>query len=148
MSEFIGKYVCYGNDAGMFCWGRIKAECEINTVEGHKDAFIMDQRMSGPHGSGERIRKYKGDTILRKDVINLETDIFDRDVREFNEVTNDDLFLLVMDSEVGLEALKSMKSLGPLNMMMSSQGSSTHESVASNLLKKRLGMTQDDVLKV
>jgi hypothetical protein len=108
MNEFVGKYVCYGNKNGQFCWGKIKAEIVIQTIGGLRDAFVLSERMSGPYPSGCRIRKWTTDTVLRKDQIDLEHDVFDRDVREFQNVTNDELFLLVMDAEVGLNALKNL----------------------------------------
>jgi hypothetical protein len=142
VNGFVGKYVCYGNKDGMFCWGRIKAEVEVNTMEGPKEAFILDERMSGPYSAGGcRIRKFKGDTVLRKDKINIETDIFDRDVREFDGISNDDLFLLVMDSTAGLERLKS---LGQWNMLKSGMGQTGDDNIAAAVLKKRLGIEQDE----
>lgn len=140
MSGFIGKYVCYGNDAGMFCWGRIKDEAEVNTVDGPKEVFILDQRMSGPHVGMERIRCHKGDTILQKDKIDLEKDVFDRDVREFEAVSNEDLFLIVLNQEAGL---KGLKSLGPWNMLKSGMDQRGDFNIASQVLKKRLGVEDD-----
>jgi len=148
MSGFIGKYVCWGDENGMFCWGRIKAEVVMNTAKGPKDAFVLDQRMTGPHNIPERIQRYSRDTLLQKDMIDVERDIFDRDVQEFESVSNDDLFLLMMDAEAGLESMKEQKSLGPWNMLKSLQGRPGRENVAAELLRKRMETIQDDVLKV
>jgi hypothetical protein len=148
MSGLVGKYVCWGDEDGMFCWGRIKAEVVINTAEGPKDAFVLDQRMTGPHNIPERIQRYSRDTLLRKDMIDVDMDIFDRDVQEFESVSNDDLFLLMMDAEAELESMKEQKNLGPLNMLKSLLGQTGGENVAAELLKKRMAITQDDVLKV
>jgi hypothetical protein len=148
MSGFIGKYVCWGDENGMFCWGRIKAEVVMNTAKGPKDAFVLDQRMTGPHNIPERIQRYYRDTLLQKDMIDVERDIFDRDVQEFESVSNDDLFLLMMDAEAGLESIKEQKSLGPWNMLRSLQGRPGKENVAAELLRKRMETIQDDVLKV
>jgi hypothetical protein len=148
MSGFIGKYVCWGDENGMFCWGRIKAEVVMNTAKGPKDAFVLDQRMTGPHNIPERIQRYYRDTLLQKDMIDVERDIFDRDVQEFESVSNDDLFLLMMDAEAGLEGIKEQRSLGPWNMLKSLQGRPGRENVAAELLRKRMETIQDDVLKV
>ena len=145
MSGFIGKYVCWGDDVGMFCWGRIKAEVVVNTADGLKEAFILDERMSG--GGGRGIQKHNRDTILQKDRINVERDVFDRDVQEFESISNDDLFLLMRDSDVGVESMKDRKSLGPWNMLKSLQGRHGRENVAADLLRKRMEK-QDSVLKV
>ena len=148
MSGFIGKYVCWGDENGMFCWGRIKAEIVMNTAKGPKDAFVLDQRMTGPHNILERIQRYSRDTLLQKDMIDVERDIFDRDVQEFESVSNDDLFLLMMDAEAGLESIKEQRRLGPWNMLRSLQGRPGKENVAAELLRKRMETIQDDVLKV
>ena len=120
----------------------------MNTAKGPKDAFVLDSRMTGPHNIPERIRRYSRDTLLRKDMIDVDRDIFDRDVREFESVSNDDLFLLMMDAEAGLESIKEQKSLGPWNMLKSLQGRPGRENVAAELLRKRMETIQDDVLKV
>ena len=118
----------------------------MNTADGLKEAFILDQRMTG---GGERgIQRHDRDTLLRKDRIDVERDIFDRDVQEFELVSNDDLFLLMMDAEAELESMKEQKSLGPWNMLRSLQGRSGRENVAADLLRKRMETIPDDVLKV
>ena len=120
----------------------------MNTMEGPKDAFVLDQRMTGSHNIPERIKRYSRDTLLQKDMIDVERDIFDRDVQEFESVSNDDLFLLMMDAEAGLESIKEQRSLGPWNMLRSLQGRPGKENVAAELLRKRMETIQDDVLKV
>lgn len=145
MSGFIGKYVCWGDDVGMFCWGRIKAEVVVNTADGLKEAFILDERMSG--GGGRGIQKHNRDTILQKDRINVERDVFDRDVQEFESISNDDLFLLMMDSDVGVESMKVV--LEAISTYSTDPSSfDGRENVAADLLRKRMETIQDDVLKV
>ena len=136
MDSFIGKYVCYGNECGQFCWGHIKAECELNTVNGPMEAFILDQRMSGPYPGTPRIRRFKGDTILRKDQIDLEKDIFTDDVREFNTITDEELFLMVLDApEDGLDKLRHR---GMKNMLLGGSDRGGQSEIAADVLKKRI----------
>lgn len=134
----MGKYVCYGNEEGLFCWGRIKAEAEVNTIEGPKAVFILDERMSGPYSAGERIKHHRGDTLLYRDRIDIEKDVFDRDMREFDMLTNEDLFLMALDApEVGLAKVEHA---GIRNMLKS--GKHGIADVAAELLKKRIGMSE------
>lgn len=44
MSEYVGKFVCYDRADGGACWGRIKEEAYVNTMEGEKEVFILDRR--------------------------------------------------------------------------------------------------------
>lgn len=136
MGKFIGKYVCYGNADGLFCWGRIKAEAEVNTVEGPREVFILEGRMSGPYrAGGEKIRKFKGDTILRKDMIDLEKDIFDKESGGLGTLTDDDLFLLVLKSRE-IES-RDLGHLGVRNMLVAEAGGNLEE-FAKNELRNRV----------
>lgn len=44
MNDFIGKYVCYDQMDGGACWGRIKDEAVVNTMNGEKSVFILTDR--------------------------------------------------------------------------------------------------------
>jgi len=124
MSEFVGKYVCYGNDEGMFCWGKIAAEVKVNTPEGEKGAFILENRMSGPHKEGgERIRRWSTPTIIRRDF--------------FDEFTDDDLFLLVVGGLQDDSAIV-MKNKGIKNMLLA-KAVREFEEIAKRKLKERIG---------
>jgi ribosomal protein L35AE/L33A len=127
-SPFIGKYVCYNAVDGGACWGRIKDECKINTMDGEKDAFLLEGSIvaykrattgitakvmktgvplpaatitlnpqTGQLGTDVEIeiRKFKGDTLIRKDVIDLERDVIDLD-EYIGKTPEDTLFLALM----------------------------------------------------
>jgi hypothetical protein len=147
MSEYIGKFVCYDQMDGGACWGRIKDEAEVNTMNGYKEVFILEGRyvrylrtknvknfrrfypgfaegdleeskaVSTDENDSQmflEVRKVKGDSTLRKEMIDLENDIVDLD--ELLEVVDDELLfkslLTVSDpcdgksaAEIGLKAL-------------------------------------------
>jgi hypothetical protein len=44
MSEYIGKFVCYNQADGGACWGRIKDEAIVNSMDGEKEVFILEHR--------------------------------------------------------------------------------------------------------
>jgi len=136
MESYIGKYVCHGNNCGQFCWGHIKDECSVNTVGGPKEAFILDQRMSGPYPGYPRIRRFNGDTILRKDQIDLEKDVFTDDVREFKTITDEELFLMVLDAPE--DALDKLRHSGMKNMLLGSSDRGGQSEIAAEVLKKRI----------
>jgi hypothetical protein len=157
-SPFIGKFVCYNAVDGGACWGRIKAECTVNTMSGEKEAFILEGRMVAylraslgvtvktfkpgllvpvrtaaldlttgklTDDVGIEVKKFKGDTLIRKDVIDLERDVID--LGEFHEkfdsllgnLSEDALFLALMRGQsVGLCGNKALE-LG-LNQLMGS----------------------------
>jgi hypothetical protein len=99
--NFIGKYVCYGNDKGGFCWGKIKSEVRINTPEGEKPAFILTDRMTcqSPPYEVKRVRHHDKETLVRKDLLNLERDIVEKGASLLN-LSEDELFVLMMGGEV------------------------------------------------
>lgn len=99
--DFIGKYVCYGNDEGGFCWGKIRSEVRINTPEGEKPAFILVNRMTcqGPPYQTVRIQHHDRETLIRKDLLNLERDIVDKEA-SLSTLNDDELFVLMMGGEV------------------------------------------------
>lgn len=97
----VGKYVCYGNENGGFCWGKIKSETEVNTMKGWAGAYILSERKTcmGPPYTANRIMSHDKDTILLKQAINPSTDIVEsRDM--FGELTDDELFVVMMMGRV------------------------------------------------
>lgn len=140
-SDFIGKYVCYDAIDGGACWGRIKAEAKVNTVNGLVDVFILSGRLVrykrarqgttlkvGTPDDGFRtmsqvdggklesdlvfeVRRFNGDTILWKSGINVEKDVID--IEQFvNRVSTDDLFLAVMRGRDSGSTAKTALELG------------------------------------
>ena len=162
-SSFIGKFVCYDQADGCACWGRIVDEAIVNTMEGEKEVFILDNRyvrawrtrdlrryrvfhpdMNDPHlsrpGSAlgpsdephQQVRKVKGQTTLRKEMIDLENDIVD-----LSEV------LAVVDENALFKAILSTKVAGKtaLEIGLSALVQDEHLSEeVKGALKQRLGM--------
>lgn len=114
-SQYIGKYVCYGNSDGGFCWGKIKCIVHVNTQKGLKDAFVLTDRITCPGYPFKNTRRHKGDTLLQIDKISLEQDIVEKD-EPFKDFTDDELFLLVMQGEVNLARMGN-KGLGIKNLL-------------------------------
>ena len=100
LTEYIGKHVCYGNENGGFCWGKIKSVVRVNTPQGEADVFVLTDRIvcSGKPYKGN-IRHIDKETTLRLDKIDLKRDIVVKD-EVFKDLTDDELFLLMMDGEV------------------------------------------------
>lgn len=100
LTEYIGKYVCYGNENGGFCWGKIKSVIRINTAKGEADVFVLTDRIvcSGKPYQGN-ISHIDKETILRLDKIDLKRDIVVKE-EVFKDLTDDELFLMMMDGEV------------------------------------------------
>ena len=133
--QYIGKYVCYGNDDGGFCWGKIKSVVRINTRDGEKDAFIMTDRTTcnGKPYTANNVRHHPGNTLLQIDKISLERDIVEKD-EMFKDLTDDELFLLVMQGEVDLTRFGN-KGLGIRNLCESATFDTT---VVKQVLAERL----------
>ena len=135
--DFIGKYVCFGKE-DMFCWGKIKSVVTINTAEGLKQAFVLTERMSGPHGGCQKIVRNSRDTLLRIDQIDLERDIIDSERDVFRGLSDEDLFLMVLQNDV-LERKPETLSKGAKNMICSGYNGSESD-WASRELKERMGI--------
>ena len=133
--KFIGKYVCYGNKDGGFCWGKIKGVCKVNTSKGEVFAFIMTERTTymGTPYVFSRICHQSGDTLLQVDKINIEQDIVEKDAM-FEDLTSDDLFLLIMEGDVDLSRLGN-KGLGIKNLC---ESSSVDTHIVKQVLEQRL----------
>lgn len=80
----------------------------ISSTDGHRINFIL--------------RKYGYDTSVRKERLNLETDIVDRRFSGFQDLTDDELFLLAMRAKVS--NITSRLTLGMRNMLMLDAGES------------------------
>ena len=133
--NFVGKYVCYGNGDGGFCWGKISAEVKINSSIGIVDAFILVDRMtcSGvPYGKNS-VRHHAKETLVRCDKLNLETDIVGRGVLE--DLSDEDLFLLTMG---GKPELSNFKERGIVNIISSMAETGAAMDAAGDVLKGRL----------
>lgn len=128
----VGKYVCYNSVDGGACWGRIKAECKVNTMGGEKEAFILEDRVvahltatlgvtakvfsAGSTNSRTMatnpfngqlsdevevsVTHVKGDTLIRKDVIDLAKDVIDLD-DFWGKVPEDKLFVALIQGREG-----------------------------------------------
>ena len=122
----------------MFCFGRITGEITVNTMNGEKEAFLGTDRMSGPYPVGG-CRKHLGTSWIRKDAIDLEHDIFDRDTEGFETLTDEDLFLLMLNVPDG--GMDKVKHLGFRNLM----NAGVSANLAARLLKSRSGVEEQRV---
>jgi len=128
----IGKYVCYGDEDGGFRWGKIASECVMNTIDGPKDAMVLEGNMSCASLKGH-IERHDGPRILRKDIIDMEADILDND-GSIGNLDDDDLFRVSMGD-------MSAMALGAKNMAIRRGDVRTEVAdVAAGILKKRMGM--------
>ena len=99
--DFVGKYVCYGSETGGFCWGKIKAEVKVNTPKGEKPAFILTDRLTcvGPPYTVGNVSRHDRDTLIRQDLLNLETDVIDRDI-SLSQLNDEEIFVVMMGGEI------------------------------------------------
>lgn len=74
--SIVGKYVCYGNEDGGFCWGKIASCTSMNTIKGPMEAFVLEGRMSCREKGG-RITRHEKPTLLRADKFDREIDVVD-----------------------------------------------------------------------
>lgn len=173
MSEYIGKFVCYTQMDGGCCWGRIKDEAIVNSMEGEKEVFILEHRYvryertknlknfrrfypnfaqgvqpSDPskamiHGDEDvqkeeelffEVRKVKGDSTLRKEMIDLDNDIVD--IEDVLDVVDDNtLFKAILNAKSDLEITgKTALEIG-LNALLKDPELSSE---AANVLRKRI----------
>ena len=171
MSKFVGKYVCYGREDGTFCWGRIESENEVNSVHGPKKVFILTERItcslpawverhsviSGPIGKPRAtivthappsdkvklvVRHHKRRTTLRKEEIDLERDIIDRDGLGLEGMEKDALFLLIMTRKI--EEMPGLNQ-GGKNILKSEVGDMLRAFVDEEVkqeLRERLGIQE------
>ena len=128
-----GKYVCYGDADGKFCWGRIVGEATVNSPFGPKEVFILEDRMTGPHGNG--VVHQTGRTTVRKEKLCVETDVVERKMG-MEDLNDEELFLVVMSGR--LEDSQCVNR-GTLNMMKHEMGAEQIMSAAKETLNERLG---------
>lgn len=135
--SYVGKYVCYGNKEGLFCWGKIEAEGIVNTAKGLRGVFILVDRMSGPHNGS--VTRIQGRTTIRKEMLDLEHDIFDKEAG-LEDLTDDQLFLLVLSGEIDGELHGAHRGL--VNMIQAKAGSGLEE-IAKAELNRRVGNKEE-----
>jgi len=158
-SPYVGKYVCYDQADGGACWGRIKDEAVVNTMKGEKEVFILDSRwnrhcgaelaakrykqfydmttstLQGSEGGDLGVRKIKGDSTLKKEMIDLENDIIDiGDILDF--VDDGTLFKAIMSARGGEGKVdgKTALEIGLQAVMSEMDGAAVAE------MKRRLGI--------
>jgi len=146
----VGKYVCYGRGDGKFCFGRIVAQTRVNSTDGERDAFVLEDRLCGPHGErpadGEahkrdprmvpNVTKVGGRTLLRMDKIDLGKDVFERRPG-METLTDEQLFLAVLKGELDGEDADGVP-LGVANMLAAQKGEGFEE-MAKAEMRKRTG---------
>jgi hypothetical protein len=137
VSEYAGKYVCWGNDGGGFCFARIVGECLSNTLFGKKEAFIVEDRIS--KNLDGALMHHQKKTILRREVIDLKKDIFDRK-QGMEDLTDDQLFMLALAGRADGEVVVHK---GVANMLEAEQGRPLEE-LANARLKDRMGLDAGD----
>ena len=99
LSKFVGKYVCYGNKDGGFCFGKIKNVVKVNMVNGVKPCFVLTERMSS--FNGKAVIKHDNDTLLCVSSIDLTRDVIEKNGADLEKLTNDELFLIIMCADIG-----------------------------------------------
>lgn len=142
MDRFIGKFVCFGNKEGRFCWGKIKSVVKINTMDGIREAFVLTDRMSGPHDNIKVVRQ-AGNTLVRVDQLNLDKDIVDTD-DIWKDFSDEELFLILLQNNQD-DVLKNdanRMSQG-LQNMISSEAFGCASDMAGSVLKKRMGRQEE-----
>jgi hypothetical protein len=123
--EHVGKYVCFQRADGGACWGRVKDQGFVNTLNGEREVVILTERyvryercqnlamfryyfpdvLNDPNlkkamkvdGDGVKdfdegelffeVKKIPGDSTLRLESINVETDLMD--LHELLEMANE-----------------------------------------------------------
>lgn len=119
MSGFVGKYVYYGDKEGGFCFGRIVAEAKVNTADGIKEVFILEDRMSCQ--AGGKMNVIRGRTTLRKDRIDLEKDVYERKM-SIGVLTDEQLFLCMMAGDVDKDVVRDAIGRGVAAMLYREKG--------------------------
>jgi hypothetical protein len=107
--SYVGKYVCYGDDKGGFCWGKISAEVKVNSPKGVVPAFVLVNRMTcnGLPATKGSIQYHSRETLVRCDVLDLNRDIVEVDI--MSQLSDDDLFLMTMGGRPELKKLREEK---------------------------------------
>ncbi len=74
--------------------------------------FILEDRMTGPHGKG-RVEHQNGRTTVRKEKLNLKTDVVERTMN-MEGMNDEELFIMMMSGNV--DDVPTLN-LGAKNMM-------------------------------
>lgn len=135
LSEYTGKYVCFGNSDGGFCFGKIDSVVEINTVYGSELALVLLERIVGNNGT---LRRFKDKTLLRLSTINPEEHIFDIDMEKLGlgAVSDDALFLLMMNADVSLLGNETLPT-GIKNLFFMASEQEVAEAAIKELKKRK-----------
>lgn len=173
MSEYIGKFVCYTQMDGGCCWGRIKDEAIVNSMDGDKEVFILEHRyvryvrtknlknfrrffpdfaegvspgdasMAMIYGDDKiqkeeelffEVRKVRGDSTLRKEMIDLENDIIDIEA-VLDVVSSEVLFKAILNAKTSEEVTgKTALEIG-LNVLLNDPEMSVE---SAKVLRERL----------
>jgi hypothetical protein len=134
------------NADGGFCFGKIKAEVRVNTLDGEEGAFILTERKTcmGPPYTINRVMSHMRDTLLLKSKINLDTDVIERN-NILDELTDDEMFVLIMGGTVERKNLKNPTLLA----LIEYSGGRIVEGVgelAKDVLKKRIEQVEETAL--
>jgi len=129
-----GRFVCHDVLDGGSCWGKVKEVVYVNTQEGLKLAFVLNDRYvrysrgtdlkrfrqfhvaSKPDETFFSVRNVPGDSILQMDKIDLETDIVNIDER-LEGMDSDSLFLIFMKGREQVVEGKSAMEIGMKHLM-------------------------------
>jgi len=129
--SFVGKYVCWGNAEGGFCFGRIESEAAVNTAKGRKEVFVLVDRLS--RSASGHVARIPYKTTLRKEMIDLANDVFDRKPG-FDTMTDEQLFLTMLKGEAEPGDTAGMP-MGLANMVTA--GGDDLQELAKEELEKR-----------
>lgn len=135
--SFVGKYVYYGNNEGGFCFGKIESEAKVGSLKEEKEVFILVNRMSCM-GGGSDIMVHRGRSILRKDKINLEKDIFEK-MQGLDILTEEQLFLCMMSGGVDKDVVNDTIGRGVAMMLYREKGEDGFVGACKLELEHRMG---------
>lgn len=136
--DYIGKYVCYGNLEGGFCWGKIKAVVKVNSPKGERQAFVLTDRMTclrPPYTAGN-VKHHDHDTLVRFDVLNLERDVIERDAC-MSQLNDEEMFVVMMGGDVP-DGMNTGQNKAFANIMKFRSGSSSLMEDAAVELRRRM----------
>jgi len=145
----LGKFVCFGNDKGGFCWGRIVEEVKVNSPKGWMEAFVLEDRMvcSEPPYTSSNIHSIHGRTIIRCDKIDLKRDVVEKN-QTLADFTDDELFLLTMQGSLDAKAIRERGLASGFVAMIESMAAKENtiiSDMASGILKERMGIETEEV---
>ena len=136
VSEFIGKYVYYGNEEGGFCFGKIEDEMVVNSPQGLKEAFVLVNRMSCVGGQAS-IMVHRGRSTLRKEKIDLKKDVFEK-MQGLDTLTDEQLFLCMMSGNVDRDMVKDTIGRGVAMMLYREKGEDGFVGACKDEISRRM----------